>query len=130
MEKPRSTRSNAFSLKARVRSLGYAFEGIAFMLRTQHNAWIHMVATILVLGAASSLKVSAADWRWIVLAIFLVWAAEALNTAVEYVCDKVAPDYDIVVKRAKDVAAGAVLLSAFSSACIGALTFLPYFHNR
>ena len=130
MEKPRALRPNRFSLEARLRSFRYAFEGLAFMLRTQHNAWIHLIATILVLGVAVLLRISQSDWRWVVLAVFLVWAAEALNTAVEYLCDVVAPGYSIAVKRAKDSAAGAVLLSALSSVCIGALTFLPYLLRR
>jgi diacylglycerol kinase len=119
-----------FSLIARFRSFGYAFSGIGFMLRTQHNAWLHLIATILVLFSAVALRLSASDWRWIVVAIFLVWSAEAFNTAVEYVCDMVAPDYNLVVKHAKDIAAGAVLLSAISAAFIGVLTFWPYLHIR
>ena len=123
-------RSRHFSLRARLRSFSYAFAGITYMLRTQHNAWIHVLATIVVVATAAALQISLSDWRWIVLAIFLVWAAEALNTAVEHVCDLVSPNYNIVVKRAKDVAAAAVLFSACSSVCIGALTFLPYLMRR
>lgn len=125
------TRASApFSLTARLRSFGYAFSGIYFMLRTQHNAWLHLVATILVLVSSVALKLSTADWRWIIIAIFLVWATEAFNTAVEYVCDMVAPDYNLAVKHAKDIAAGAVLLSAVSAAFIGILTFWPYLHSQ
>ncbi len=120
----------AFSIRARVRSFGYALAGIGFMLRTQHNAWVHLVATVIAVALSFALSLSASDWRWIVTAIFLVWAAEAFNTAVEHVCDLVSPDYNIVVKHAKDVAAGAVLLSAVSAALIGGLTFWPYLHLR
>ena len=116
----------SFSAAARLKSFGFAFSGIGFMLRSQHNAWLHLVATITVVVASAVLKISASDWRWIIVAIFLVWSAEAFNTAVEYVCDMVSPGYNVVVKHAKDVAAGAVLLSAFSAAVIGLLTFWPY----
>lgn len=125
MDDPRSATS-PFSIRARVRSFGYAFAGIGFMLRTQPNAWVHLVATVLALLTSFYLHISAADWRWIILAILLVWAAEAFNTAVEYVCDMVSPERNIVVKHAKDIAAGAVLLSAVSAACIGLITFWPY----
>jgi diacylglycerol kinase (ATP) len=125
MDDPRPATS-PFSLQARLRSFGYAFEGIAFVLRTQHNAWVHLAATVLAILISIHLHVSVADWRWIILAISLVWAAEAFNTAVEYVCDMVSPERNIVVKRAKDIAAGAVLLSAVSAACIGLITFWPY----
>jgi len=100
------------------------------MLRTQHNAWLHMVATLAVVAFSVWLRISPDDWRWIVVAVFLVWAAEAFNTAVEQVCDLVSPGYSIAVKRAKDVAAGAVLLSAISAASLGLLTFWPYLSAR
>jgi len=115
-----------FSFVARIHSFGFAFSGIGFMLRTQHNAWVHLAASIIVVGAGFGLRVSASDWRWLIVAMLLVWAAEAFNTAVEYVCDMVSPGYSETVKRAKDVAAGAVLINAIGAALIGALTFWPY----
>lgn len=111
-----------------MRSFGYAFAGIGFMLRTQHNAWIHLVATALVVGVSAFLHVSVADWRWIVVAVAIVWSAEAFNTAVEYVCDMVSPEHSEIVKHAKDIAAGSVLLSALGAAILGALTLWPYMH--
>jgi len=120
--------SPPFSIAARLRSFGYALAGLGFMLRTQHNAWIHLVATALAIAVSALLRISAADWRWIVVAIFLVWSAEAFNTAVEYVCDMVSPERSIVVKHAKDIAAGSVLLSAIGAATLGALTLWPYLH--
>jgi diacylglycerol kinase (ATP) len=122
--------ASPFSLGARIKSFGYAFAGLGFMLRTQHNAWIHLAATVLVVLISIVLGISAADWRWIILATFLVWGAEAFNTAVEYVCDMVSPERNVVVKHAKDIAAGSVLLSAASAACIGLLTFWPYLAAR
>ncbi len=116
----------AFSLKARLKSFGYAIEGIVFMLKSQHNAWLHLAATVLVILAASFLQVRGEDWRWLVVAIVLVWVAESFNTAVEYVCDVVAPEHNVTVKRAKDIAAGAVLICAIAAAAIGVLTLWPY----
>jgi len=115
-----------FSLLARIRSFGYAFAGIGFMLRTQHNAWVHLAASVIVVAAGLGLRVDVSDWRWLIAAMLIVWAAEAFNTAVEYVCDMVSPGYSELVKHAKDVAAGAVLISAIGAALIGALTFWPY----
>jgi diacylglycerol kinase (ATP) len=122
--------ASRFSLSARIKSFGYAFAGLGFMLRTQHNAWVHLAATVLVVVLSIALRISAADWRWIILAIFVVWGAEAFNTAVEYVCDMVSPERNVVVKHAKDIAAGSVLLSAVSAGCIGLLTFWPYLAAR
>jgi diacylglycerol kinase (ATP) len=115
-----------FSIASRLKSFGYAFAGIGFMLRTQHNAWLHLVATVLVLGLATFFKVRLDDWRWLIAAILMVWSAEAFNTAVEYVCDVVSPGYSLVVKNAKDIAAGAVLISATCALFIGIITFWPY----
>jgi diacylglycerol kinase (ATP) len=115
-----------FSLIARLRSFGFALSGLGFMLRTQHNAWIHLAATVLVALAGLALGVSASDWRWLTLAIALVWVAEAMNTAFEHLCDVVSPAFHVSVQRCKDVAAGAVLVCAIAAAVVGALTLLPY----
>jgi diacylglycerol kinase (ATP) len=115
-----------FSISARLKSLGYALSGLGFMLRTQHNAWIHLVATALVVAVGLWLRIAPHDWRWIVLAIALVWVAEIVNTAFEHLCNVVQPEFHVSVKVAKDVAAGAVLVAAVAAAVIGLLVFLPY----
>ena len=115
-----------FSLGARIKSFGYAFRGLGFMLKTQHNAWIHLAATALVIAGGVWAQLSFYDWRWIVLAIGMVWVAEIVNTAFEHLCDVVQPEFHVSVKAAKDVAAGAVLVAAFAAVLIGLLVFLPY----
>ncbi|HTM80479.1 diacylglycerol kinase family protein [Asticcacaulis sp.] len=116
----------SFSASSRLKSIGYALRGLSFMLKTQHNAWLHLAATVVVILAASFLQVRLEDWRWLIVAIVMVWGAEAFNTAVEYVCDVVSPGYSEAVKHAKDIAAGAVLVCAFGAAVIGFLTLWPY----
>lgn len=120
-------RASRFSLPARVRSFAYALSGLFFMLRTQHNAWLHAAATGLVVVLGFSLGVSADDWKWLTLTIVVVWSAEAMNTAFEHLCDAVRPEFHPSVKRAKDVAAGAVLIAAIGAAIIAALVFGPHF---
>ena len=115
-----------FSISARLKSFGYALNGLGYMLRTQHNAWIHLAATASAVGLGLWVAIDADDWRWITLAIALVWVAEIVNTAFEHLCDVVQPEFHISVKTAKDVAAGAVLVAAVAAAIIGALVFLPY----
>jgi diacylglycerol kinase (ATP) len=115
-----------FSLASRARSFRYAFAGLGFMLRSQHNAWLHLIATVLALGLGAALRVGPDDWRWLITAILMVWSAEAFNTAVEYVCDVVSPGYSEAVKRAKDIAAGAVLISSAGALAIGLITFWPH----
>ncbi|QYF93849.1 diacylglycerol kinase family protein [Massilia sp. PAMC28688] len=115
------------TLSARLKSFAYAIAGIIFMLKTQHNAWLHAVATMAVIALALYCNVSASDWRWLIVAMAMVWVGETINTAVEYVCDVVSPNYSEAVKHAKDIAAGGVLIAALASLIIGILTFWPYF---
>jgi diacylglycerol kinase (ATP) len=96
------------------------------MVRTQHNAWIHAAATIAVIMAGLGFRISNTDWRWLVAAIAGVWAAEAVNTALEQLSDLVSPGYDVAIEHAKDLAAGAVLVMATGAAIIGVLVFWPY----
>ena len=96
------------------------------MIRCQHNAWIHATATLIVLAAAFLFHVSATDWCWIILAVSIVWTAEALNTAFEFLADAASPEFHPLVRDAKDVAAGAVLITAIAAAIIGAIIFWPY----
>ncbi len=114
-----------FSLGARARSFGYAFRGVAVLLATQHNAWIHAAATAAVVAAGVSFGVSALEWALLCLAMGLVWLAEGLNTALEALCDRVAPEPDPLVQRAKDLAAAGVLLAACAAAAAGLLVFVP-----
>jgi diacylglycerol kinase (ATP) len=114
-----------FSLAARARSFGYAFRGVAVLLATQHNAWIHAAATAAVVAAGVSFGVSALEWALLCLAMGLVWLAEGLNTALEALCDRVAPEPDPLVQRAKDLAAAGVLLAACAAAAAGLLVFVP-----
>ncbi len=119
----------SFDIAARLRSFRYAMAGLWFMLRTQHNAWIHVGVAVAVVASASFLGVRAEDWRWLVVAITLVWFAEAINTAFEHLCDVVSPDIHASVAKAKDVAAGAVLICAVGAAIIGILVFWPYVYK-
>lgn len=129
-EVPHACAPPRFTLAARLKSFGYAFEGIALMLKTQHNAWLHLIATTLVTGLAGWCRVDTGDWRWLIGAMAMVWMAEAMNTAVESLCDVVSPHYSLAVKSAKDLAAGGVLIAACVAAAIGVITFWPYLGAR
>lgn len=115
-----------FSIAARVKSFRFAFAGLAHVLRTQHNAWLHLAATLLVCAGGLLLKVSAADWRWLLVAIVLVWLAETVNTAFEHLCDVVSPEFHASVQKSKDIAAGAVLVCVIGSTALGLMVFAPY----
>lgn len=110
----------------RVESFRCAGKGIAFMLRTQHNAWIHAAITALVVLAGALLGVSRGEWCWLILAITSVWTAESFNTALEIIVDIASPQQRPAAGRAKDIAAGAVLLCALGASVIGAIVFVPH----
>lgn len=114
----------------RLRSFAYAWSGLGVLLRTQHNAWIHAVATVLVIGVALYVGVNAYEWLWLVLAMALVWMAEAFNTALELLADAITREQHPLIGRAKDVAAGAVLIAALGALIIGALVLGPHLLQR
>ena len=107
----------------RVQSFRYAFRGINSMLRTEFNARVHAVMTILVVVAGFALGISRLEWLAITLAITAVWLAEGLNTAFESLCDVASPEFDSNVERAKDIAAGSVLITAIGAVIVGLLVF-------
>ncbi len=113
-------------LSARLRSFGHAFRGLKVLLQTQHNARIHAAATVLVVAAGVTLRISPAEWAAIVLAAVCVWAAEALNTSIEFLVDLASPELHPLAAKAKDVAAGAVLVAAIGALIVGVLVLGPY----
>ncbi len=117
--------ANPFTLKARIRSIRYALDGLIVLIQTQPNARLHLLATIIAISVGIGLKLSISEWLWIVLAITLVWMAELLNTAIEFLCDVVSPDIHKDIKKTKDLAAAAVLIVATGSIVIGLLIFIP-----
>lgn len=119
-----------FRLSARLRSFRYAGAGLRTLLRTQHNAWIHAAATLLVIAAGAYFRLAASEWLWLVLAMTLVWTAEAFNTALELLADAVTRERQPLIGEAKDVAAGAVLISALGALIIGGLVLGPHLLQR
>lgn len=95
------------------------------MLCSQHNSRVHVAATGMVVLAGLLLHLKANEWCWITLAVISVWSAEALNTAVEFLTDVASPEFHPLAGKAKDVAAGAVLISAIGAVIIGLLVFGP-----
>jgi diacylglycerol kinase (ATP) len=121
-----TSESQPFQFTGRIRSFRHAIVGILRMIHCQHNAWVHVAATAIALATGFLLQISAADWCWIILAISIVWTAEALNTAFEFLANAASPEFHPLVRDAKDVAAGAVLVAAISAAVIGAIVFWPH----
>ena len=117
-------------IRSRLKSITHAFGGWWYVIRTQQNAWIHALATVLVVLVGIWLKVQTRDWALLVLAIAMVWTAEFLNTALEVVVDLASPELHPLAKVGKDVGAASVLIAALSSIIIGVLVMGPAFSEK
>ena len=109
-----------------IAGFGYAFSGLWYALRTQRNARVHVVIAILAILMGLFLHISTVEFAMIFVAITGVFIAEMFNTVCELCVDLASPEYHPLAKIAKDVAAGAVLLSAMLSVVIGLLIFVPH----
>jgi diacylglycerol kinase (ATP) len=116
----------AFRLSERAFSFRHAFRGIALVVRTQHNAWIHLLATVAVLIAGLLTRLDRLEWCALVFAIGIVWTAEALNSAIEFLADEVSLEKRDGIGKAKDAGAAGVLLASICAALIGLVIFLPH----
>lgn len=112
-------------LKARIKSFGYAIKGVTFFFSSQPNAKIHLIAALLAIGLSYALKISSLEWVGIILSIGAVLTTEAINTALEELVNFVSPEYHKQAGIVKDIAAGAVLITAFMALVIGCIVFLP-----
>lgn len=113
-------------IKSRLKAFGYAFSGWWYVIRTQRNAWIHIVVSLAVILMSFFLHISSGGWALIILAIALVWIAEFLNTALEAVVDLASNHQQHELARlGKDVGAAAVLIAAIASIIIGLLVLGP-----
>jgi diacylglycerol kinase (ATP) len=112
-------------LASRIAAFGHAFRGWWYVLRTQHNAWIHSVFASAVILVGLWLGLKPFDWAVLVLTIAMVFTAEFINTAIEAVVDLAMPVHHPLAKVGKDVGAGAVLIAALAGVVIGLLIIGP-----
>lgn len=115
----------SFWLAARARSFRFALRGLVRVLTSQRNAWIHAVVSAAVVALGFLLGLARLEWALLALAIGLVWAAEALNTAIESLANRVSQQRDPWIESAKDAAAGGVLAAALAAAAAGVLVLGP-----
>jgi diacylglycerol kinase len=113
-----------------LKSFGHAWDGLRDIIKTEHTAWIHSVMTILVIFMCWWLRVNFLEFSLIVLAVVSVWVAESFNTVFEILTDHVSPDYSETAKRAKDIAAAAVLITCIGSSILGLFILGPPLYRR
>jgi len=109
----------------RLQAFGFALEGIHTFFKETFHAKIHAVAAIAVIGAGIYLRLSKTEWMFVLLSITLVFMTEMLNSSLEYLVDLAQPTHHPLAKKAKDIAAAAVLLAAIFSANIAAFIIIP-----
>jgi diacylglycerol kinase len=117
-------------LLSRLRAFSYALRGFWFVIKTQRNAWIHAVITILVCALSVWLGLSTLEWAGLILTIAFVWTAEIINTALEAVVDLASPQHHPLAKVGKDVGAAAVLIAAITAILVGLLILGPPLWER
>ena len=116
-----------FSIVKRAKSFTYAGRGIWIFFKSTHNAWIHVLVLALAIFFGFYFNITHVEWMVLVLVGGLVLAAEAFNTAIEIDIDLTSPQYHPYARDTKDVAAGAVLISAITAVIVGVIIFGHYF---
>jgi len=118
-------KSDRFSIKSRSGSFRFAFNGLVSLFKNEHNSWIHLLAAVIVLTAGIILKIDLSEWCMLIIVIGLVFLSELFNTSLEALGDAIDSEWNEKIKKAKDLAAGAVLISAIISVIVGGIIFIP-----
>ena len=111
--------------RSRIKSIGYALSGWWYVIRTQQNAWVHALASVLAVLFSAWLQITRIEWVLIIIAIAIVWTAEFLNTALEVVVDLATKEQHPLAKVSKDVGAAAVLIASLTAVLIGVIILGP-----
>ncbi|QJS96512.1 UDP kinase [Dolosigranulum pigrum] len=120
MNQPRPEKNKTFK-----RSAHFAWEGVKTAYREERNFRFHISMTVIVFLGSLAFDFSPSDYKWLLVAIFVVIASEILNTIIENLVDLVIDEYHPLAKKVKDMSAGIVLISAVFSFIIGLLLFVP-----
>lgn len=121
------SKKNKFSWMARIKSFHYAFAGLKTLFVEEHNARIHLVSALIAIALGFVLKISPNEWISLIVVISLVFICELINTSLEALADFASPEKHPQIKKVKDLAAGAVLISAISAFITGIIIFAPKF---
>ena len=114
-----------FSIRARLKSFVYAWNGIVQFFKKEHNAQLHLVSTFIVTGLAIYFKVNTTEVILLAFSVGFVWVTEMLNTAIEKAMDFITLERHNKVKQIKDLAAGAVLVASIIALITGSFIFIP-----
>lgn len=121
------SKGKSFSITARIKSFGYALEGLKTLFIEEHNARIHLVSALIVIALGFVLKISLNEWISLIIVMSLVFICELINTSLEALAEFASPGKHPQIKKVKDLAAAAVLISALSALITGIIIFAPKF---
>jgi diacylglycerol kinase len=124
---PMNMYSNKFSLKARLHSFRYAFKGLGTLLKFEHNSRIQLFAAVVIIILGLIMKIGLSEWSLLVIVISMVFITELLNSSLESLGDKINPQFDEMIGRAKNYSAAAVFIAAVAAIAVGAIIFFPRF---
>jgi diacylglycerol kinase len=114
-----------FSIRNRLKSFDFAFNGLKLLLKNEHNARVHFLATIMVCLLGWFFNVNLYEWISLSIVMAMVWMAEIFNTALEEICNFISEEKNPKIKIIKDLAAGGVLVSAVCALIVGLIIFVP-----
>jgi diacylglycerol kinase len=116
---------NNSSAMNRLKSFKYAFNGLKILIKEEPNARIHLLASLVVIMLSVALEINVMEWVAVVFCIGFVLVAETFNTSLEKISDFISPEKNEKIKKIKDLAAAAVLLSALTALTTGLIIFIP-----
>jgi diacylglycerol kinase len=114
-----------FSLKSRLGSFKFAVHGLMSLIKNEHNSRIHLLAAFAAIIIGIILNLNQYEWALLIVVIGIVFISELLNSSIESLADHINPEWNELIRRAKDYSAAAVLVSAVIAIVVGALIFLP-----
>ncbi|GGK16138.1 diacylglycerol kinase [Yeosuana aromativorans] len=109
----------------RLKSIGFAFKGAMFLLKTEASIQVQFVIAVVLTGLGFYFKISTVEWLFQILAIGLVISIESINTAIEAIADFIHPENHKKIGLIKDIAAGAVFIAAFFASIVGLIIYVP-----
>jgi diacylglycerol kinase len=118
-------KSDKFSFKSRIGSFRFALNGIWSLLKYEHNSRIHLIAAIIAIVLGIIFKLNLSEWSLLIVIIGLVFITELINSSLESLADRIDPEWNEHIGKAKDYAAAAVLVSAVIAIIAGCLIFIP-----
>ncbi len=112
-------------LKKRIKAFGHAFRGVQDLLKGTPHAVIHLIMALLAILLGILLRITPGEWVAVVIVIGLVFALEAINSAIEALADRITLEQDERIRRVKDLSAAAVFLAAIAALVVGVIIFVP-----